>query len=98
MAGLPSPMVEFRELLVRTVRELEDERFEANSPEWYFLRYVRRLRNTAEKQESAADCSPAMQGLTRYFVDSIDEKSDLGDRFREILECHRFALRTGPNR
>jgi len=35
-----------------------------------------------------------IKGLLRFFIDSIDECSPMGERFRGIHESHRNALRT----
>ena len=88
------PMDEFRDQLRRHVRELEESDLELYSSEWFFLRYLYRLRTTALANRSPRACSSVMRGLLRYFVDSIDENSKMGERFREIYESHRHALRT----
>jgi hypothetical protein len=91
---ITSSFVEFRELLQRHVRELEASYPERYSETWYFLRYVRRVRRRAHAGDSPRDCAGAMRGLTRYYVDAVADDSPLAARFEEILECHRYALRT----
>jgi len=94
MALPPQPMDEFRDKLRRHVRELEDSGLEPYSSEWFFLRYLYRLRTSALANRSPRACSSIMRGLLRYFVDSIDENSPMAERFGEIYESHRRALRT----
>lgn len=94
MAYLQSSFIEFRELLDRHVREIELESPEQFTTEWFFLRYVRRVRNRAFNYESPRDCSSLMRGLTRFYVDAVAEDTRMAQRYEEILECHRFALRT----
>ncbi len=91
---IASSFVEFRELLQRHVRELEADYPERYSHAWYFLRYVKRVRTRAIAGDSPRDCASAMRGLTRYYVDAVEDGSPLALRFEEILECHRYALRT----
>ena len=94
MALPPRPMDEFRDQLRRHVRELEESDLEQHSSEWFFLRYLYRLRKTAMANRSPRACSSIMRGFVRFFVDSIDEASPMAERFREIYESHRHALRT----
>ena len=94
MALPPQAMDEFRDQLRRHVRELEESDLEPDSNEWYFLWYLYRLRRTALANRSPRACSSIMRGFLRYFVDSIDEHSPMAERFREIYESHRHALRT----
>ena len=94
MALPPQPMDEFREQVRRHVRELEESDPEPQSPEWFFLWYLYRLRKVAFADRSPRACSSVMRGLLRYFVDTIDEESPMAERFRDIYESHRHALRT----
>ena len=94
VAAVQSSLIELRELLQRHVRELERSYPERHTREWFFLRYVKRVHKRAHDDDTPRACLSAMRGLTRYYVDSIDEDSELGKRFEEILECHRYALRT----
>lgn len=92
--AVPPPMDEFREQIRRHVRELEEINPEPQSPEWFFLWYLYRLRKSAFNNSSPKACSSIMRGFVRYFVDSIDENSPMAERFREIYDGHRYALRT----
>lgn len=94
MALPPQPMDEFRDQIRRHVRELEESDLEPHSKEWFFLRYLYRLRKASLANRSPRACSNIMKGLLRFFIDSIDECSPMGERFRGIHESHRNALRT----
>ncbi len=94
MAYIQSSLIEFRELVRRHAQELEKTYPERYSTDWFFLRYVKRLEKKAWDHETPRACSGVMRGMTRYFVDSVEEGSMLASRFEEILECHRYALRT----
>ena len=93
MALPPQAMDEFRDQLRRHVRELEELDLEPHSSEWFFLWYVYRLRKAALGNCSPRACFSIMKGFLRYFVDSINEQSPMADRFGEIYESHRHALR-----
>jgi hypothetical protein len=94
MALPPQPMDEFRDQIRQHVRELEESDLEPYSNEWFFLRYLYRLRKTALANRSPRACSSIMKGLLRFFIDSIDERSSMAERFRDIHESYRHALRT----
>ena len=94
MAYIQTSFLEFRELVQRHVREIEIAQPERYTTEWFFLRYLRRLRSRAYGYDSPRECSSLMRGLTRFYVDSVEGVSPLGNRFEEILEAHRYALRT----
>ena len=93
MALPPQPMDEFRDQLRRHVRELEESDLEPHSVEWFFLWYLYRLRKAALANRSPRACSSIMKGLLRYFVDSVDEHSSMAERFREVYDSHRYAMR-----
>ena len=88
-----SALVEFRELVQRHIKDLERSYPEEQSTMWFFLRYLKRLRKCALTRTQARACDGAMRSLTRFYLDRVDEPSDLSWRFDEILESHRHAMR-----
>lgn len=94
MAHLQTSFVEFRETLQQQIREIERNYPERYSKTWFFLRYLKRLQKRALEHHSPRACNSIMRGLTRYYVDSVDDDSPLVERFDIILEAHRYALRT----
>ncbi len=88
-----SACVEFRETLARHIKELMRGEPERHSIEWFFLRYLKRVAKRAEETPLASEASGAMRGLIRFYIDSIDQKADLTERFEDVLAAHRHALR-----
>ena len=72
-----SAWVEFRETLARHIKEITRADPERLSVEWFFLRYLKRLQRRAEATASADDLLGPMRGFTRFYVDSVPEKSPL---------------------
>lgn len=92
MPHLPSAFVEFRATLARHVRELGAHAPSRQSTAWYFLRYVERVRRTAERTTSARACSGEMRGLLRFYVDRVAHDSPLAVRFDDIQVAYARAL------
>ena len=88
-----SACVEFRETLARHIKELSRRDPERHSIEWFFLRYLKRVAKCAEATPKASEVSAAMRGMTRFYVDSIADDSELTERFEDVLAAHRHALR-----
>ena len=93
MTNIQTPFLEFIELLARHLKELEQAYPERYSTDWPFVRYLRRVAKRAMASTSPREVSGAMRGFLRFYVDSIDARSDLGARYVEVLEAHRRALR-----
>ena len=98
MTALSTSFVEFREIVTRHVTELEREYPERQGTTWYFLRYLQRVSRRAQAVESPVELESAVRALTRYYVDNIDEDSELAARFQDVLDAHRHALRSQHER
>ena len=85
--------VEFREILARHIKELERGDPERLAVEWFFLRYLKRLEKHAQATAVADDLSGPMRGFIRFYVDTVDPRSALAERFERVLAAHRHALR-----
>jgi len=84
---------DFRLLVIRHVREMEAEKPESHSPEWFLLKYLRRIAKTAEGPVSPNRVEGSLRSLIRFYVDNIDETSDMGRRCTAIYEAYRKTLR-----
>lgn len=88
-----SAWVEFRETLARHIKALMQGAVEADSVEWFFLRYLRRLATLADATPHAHEVNGAMRALTRFYLDAVAQTPALAARFEEVLAAHRHALR-----
>ncbi len=85
---------EFRQVVIRQIREIEAERPEYQSTEWYLLRYLRRIERTTLPPASPGRVENSVRALVRFYVDSIEEKSVLGERCRQVSAEYRKVTRS----
>jgi hypothetical protein len=84
---------DFRLLVMRHAKEIETAAPELQSPEWFLLRYLRRIIKAAEEPASPGSVEGSMRSLIRFYVDNIDASSDMGERCMFIYEEYRKTLR-----
>ena len=85
---------DFRTFVIEHVRTLEQQEFESHSTEWFLLRYLKRVVKTTEIPTSPERVEGSIRSLVRFYVDNIDEKSELGDQCIKIYDEYRKTLRT----
>ena len=65
--------------------------YESDSIEWFLLKYLRRIVNATE-----GDNAPGrVEGAIRFYIDNLDEQSELVDHCIKIYEAYRKTLRYG---
>jgi hypothetical protein len=84
---------EFRQAVIRHIREIEAGNPEYQSTEWFLLRYLRRIEKTTLPPASPGRVENSMRALIRFYVDMIEEKSLLGERCRQVSAEYRKVLR-----
>jgi hypothetical protein len=84
---------DFRLLVIRHAKEIEAAAPESHSPEWFLLRYLRRIIKAAEEPASPGRVEGSIRSLIRFYVDNIDANSNLGERCTFIYEEYRKTLR-----
>ena len=84
---------DFRLLVIRQAREIEAAVPESHTPEWFLVRYLRRIIKAAEEPTSPGRVEGSMRSLIRFYVDNIDAKSHMGERCTFIYEEYRKTLR-----
>ena len=85
---------EFRLVVIQHIREIEAINPAYQSTEWFLLRYLNRVVKTTEPPTSNGRVENSIRALIRFYVDMIEEQSELGQRCRMINEQYRKALRT----
>ncbi len=84
---------EFRIYVIQHIKQLEKLDYEADSVEWFLLKYLRRIVRSTETENTPGRVEGSMRSLVRFYVDNIDERSELGDQCMKIYEEYRKMLR-----
>ena len=84
---------EFRLIVIKHIKEIEADNPEYQSTEWYLIKYLKRIEKTANPPTSPGRVENSIRALIRFYVDMIEERSDLGERCRQVNEQYRKALR-----
>lgn len=93
MIELQAHFDDFRVVVVRHIKELTARGPEPHTVEWYLLRYVRRIHKKIDVSLSPREVENSIRALIRFYVDEIDEGSELEQRCKDILASHRRSLR-----
>jgi len=84
---------DFRAVVIQHIKQIEKLDYEADSIEWFLLRYLRRLVKSTEIGDAPGRVEGTMRSLVRFYVDNIDQRSELGDQCMKIYEEYRKTLR-----
>ncbi len=86
---------EFREIVVLHIKEIDVKNPEYQSTEWFLLQYLKRIEKNTIPPASSGKVENSMRALIRFYVDMIDERTELGERCRMINEAYRKTLKSG---
>ena len=89
---------DFREMVIRHYREIAAGAPEFQSTEWFLLRYLKRIGNAADMPVTPGRLENSMRGFIRFYVDQIDERTELGRTCISIYEEYRKTLRRSQQR
>jgi hypothetical protein len=84
---------EFRIVLQKHIRELRTADPEDQSTAWYLLKYLLRIHKKVVISTSPREVENTIRALLRYYLDAIDEGSNLEERIKEILMFYHRSLR-----
>ena len=84
---------DLRLYVINHIREIQRNDIKAYTTEWFLLRYLKKITDIIEKKEEYNRVEGAIRSLVRFYVDNIDEKSELGDRCRKIHRRYHKLLR-----
>ena len=73
---------EFRLIVIQHIKEVEADNPEYQSTEWYLIKYLKRIEKSSNPPTSPGSVENSMRALIRFYVDMIEERSDLGERCR----------------
>lgn len=85
---------DFRVHVLEHIKIIEQQEFESHTTEWFLLRYLNRLARCANPPSRRGEVENAIRALVRFYVDNLDERSDLGSRCQTIYNEYRKCLRT----
>jgi len=84
---------DFRIVVINLIKDIDTTNPEPQSIEWFLLKYLKRIAKHTESADRPGQVESAMRGLVRFYVDNINEKSELGYQCIHIYEQYRKVLR-----
>ncbi|MDX1518752.1 MAG: hypothetical protein R3318_01425 [Gammaproteobacteria bacterium] len=84
---------EFRLYVMEHRKAVEALVQESHTVPWFLLRYLKRIEKQANEPGGKTRMEGHMRGLIRFYVDNIDEHSELGERCQLIYAEYRRTLK-----
>ena len=83
----------FHEYLVEQIKDIERTEIEPHTIEWFLVRYLKKIAKvTVVGNLENTRVEGLMRALIRFYVDNIDERSDLGERCIKIHNKYRATI------
>ena len=84
---------DFRTYVTGHIKEIQKSDIEAYTVEWFLIRYLKKITKVSEGTKDHDHVEGQIRSLIRFYVDNIDEKSELGERCLKIHQEYRKLLR-----
>jgi hypothetical protein len=84
---------DFRAMVVEYIKQIDNTHPDLQSTEWFLLRYLRHIVKVTEPPAEAGKVEGAVRSLVRFYVDNINEKTELGRICLNIYDEYRKVLR-----
>ncbi len=85
---------DFHLYVMEHIKEIEKEDIESYTTEWFLIRYLKKITKlTIEGNLEYSRVEGPMRSLIRFYVDNIDEQSELAERCIKIHNKYRALLR-----
>jgi hypothetical protein len=84
---------DFRLYVLGHIKEIQKVEIESYTTEWFLLRYLKKITKITEGSMEYTYVEGSIRSLIRFYVDNIEEKSELGDRCKKIHNEYRALLR-----
>lgn len=85
---------DFRNYVLKHIKEIQKAEFESYTTEWFLIRYLKKISKiTEESYVEHTRVEGSIRALIRFYVDNINEKSELGDRCQKVYNEYRAVLR-----
>ena len=88
----------FRTVVIEHIKEIRDTEPESHTTEWFLVKYLNRIVKTIDEPASPEKIEGTIRSLVRFYVDNIEENTELGDRCTRIYEEYKKALREQQER
>ena len=85
---------DFRAVVTQHIKAIDAQNPEFQSTEWFLLKYLRRIEKNADQSAAPGEMENSVRALIRFYVDTIDEHSQLGRQCIHVYEEYRKTLRT----
>ncbi|MCG8378071.1 MAG: hypothetical protein MI865_01210 [Proteobacteria bacterium] len=83
---------DFRLYVLGHIKEIQQNEIEAYTTEWFLLRYLKKITKVTEGKTEYTRVEGPVRSLIRFYVDNIDERSELADRCKKIHHEYRKTL------
>ena len=83
---------DFRLFVLQQIKDIEHLQYESYSIEYFLIRYLKRVASCANPPSRQTEMDNAIRALTRFYVDNLEERSDLGERYQKIYSEYRKSL------
>jgi hypothetical protein len=84
---------DFRLYVIEHIKAIQKTDIEAYTIEWFLLRYLKKITKVADGNKEYIEVEGPIRSLIRFYVDNIDEQSELGDRCKKIHYEYRKLIR-----
>lgn len=84
---------DFRVYVIGHIKAIQKNEIEAYTTEWFLIRYLKNITRVTKGSTEYIRVEGPVRSLIRFYVDNIDEQSELGERCRKIHEEYRKLLR-----
>ena len=84
---------DFHEYVVEQIRDIEQAEIESYTTEWFLIRYLKKITKvTIAGNLENSRVEGVMRSLIRFYVDNIEERSELGERCIKIHNKYRATI------
>jgi len=84
---------DFRLYVIGHIKEIEKVEIESYTTEWFLIRYLNKITKIADGNVEHGQVEGPIRSLIRFYIDNIDDESELGDRCKKIHLEYRKLLR-----
>jgi hypothetical protein len=84
---------DFRVVVINHIKDIDTTNPGSHSIEWFLLKYLKRIVKNTEQPTSPGKVEGSVRALVRFYLDNIEEKSDLGNRCIHVYEEYRKTVK-----
>ena len=85
---------DFRVYVLKHIKEIQKDDIKSYTTEWFLIRYLKKITKiTEESYIEHSRVEGSIRALIRFYIDNVNEKSELGDRCQKIYNEYRAVLR-----